>query len=151
MNWKTGVCCVWCPSFEEGTLRPINRCHATVIRAQRGSHTPSQQASDLPGRAEFKVAWHCLIGASTPPRRRGNVQAPNCADSKNVQVRYCADSNSSIVFLIFGSTRCLVCTIPVHAETDFGFSFVFCLLTAHMVPAGFRAGVPPRHAGEQRS
>src|SRR5262245_28642600 len=60
------------PSFEEGAQRPIRQCNATLNRAQRGrSGNLSQQWFDLPGRAEFKVAIHYLIGAAAPPRRRG--------------------------------------------------------------------------------
>jgi len=32
-----------------------------------------QEWFDLPGRAESTVAYICLIGAATPPRRRGKT------------------------------------------------------------------------------
>jgi hypothetical protein len=48
------------PSFEEGALRRSSNCHAALESAQRGSVRPClQEASDLPGRADFlKVARH---------------------------------------------------------------------------------------------
>ena len=72
------------PSFEEGELRPTNKCHATLIRAQRGrSDRCCEKASDLPGRADFKVASHCLIGAAPPPRRRGKYEYGHSASRLN--------------------------------------------------------------------
>src|SRR5215467_14539702 len=59
-------------------MRPTSKCHGTLIRAQRGrSDVFFANAFDLPGRAEFKVASHCLIGAATPPRRRGKYPYPD--------------------------------------------------------------------------
>jgi hypothetical protein len=53
-------------------MRPLNKCLATLDRAQLGrSDILLQHLFDLPGSAEFKVARHLLIGAATPPRRRG--------------------------------------------------------------------------------
>jgi hypothetical protein len=69
---------VFFPSFEEGTLRPTNKCHATLIRAQRGrSYGSLQKAFDLPGRAESKVALHLFD-------RRGHASSKEgkCRDSR---------------------------------------------------------------------
>ena len=53
MNWNE----IFFPSFEEGALRPTNKCHPYLSQGTAGEvRTFSQQAFDLPGRAEFKVA-----------------------------------------------------------------------------------------------
>jgi len=47
------------PSFEEGLLRPTNKCLATLKQGAAGEvRTLLQQLFDLPGRAEFKVTLH---------------------------------------------------------------------------------------------
>jgi hypothetical protein len=67
MNWNQ----VFFPSFEEGALRPANKCHATLNRAQRGRSYALLQAFDLPGRAESKVALHLLDRRGHPSSKEG--------------------------------------------------------------------------------
>jgi len=60
------------PSFEEGALRPINRCHATFNRAQQGRSFASLKPTfDLPGRAEFKAAPHLFGRRGHPSSKEG--------------------------------------------------------------------------------
>ena len=73
------------PSFEEGSLRPTNKCHATLIRAQRGRSDVSQRAFDLPGRAESRTV-HLLdrrgqigSGCSAAPARLTYLAPPRGA------------------------------------------------------------------------
>jgi len=48
-------------------VRPSKKCHATSDWAQRGRLEPCwEEVSDLPGRADFKVARHFLIVAAAP-------------------------------------------------------------------------------------
>jgi len=64
------------PSFEERALRSANKCHATLNRAQWGrSHVLLQQAVDLPGRAESKVALYLL-------NRRGHLSSKEGKDNR---------------------------------------------------------------------
>jgi hypothetical protein len=52
---------VFSPPLRRGRCAVLNKCHATLNRAQRGrSCVVLQQAFDLPGRAESKVALHLL-------------------------------------------------------------------------------------------
>ena len=55
MNWEErGKGAI--PSFEEGSMRPINKCLVTLDRAQPGEvRILSRQWFDLPGSAECKV------------------------------------------------------------------------------------------------
>src|SRR5262249_46940784 len=63
------------PSFEEGALRPTNKCHATLIRAQRGrSDAFLQQASEFPGRVDFDVTSHFLDPRGTPSSKERKSQ-----------------------------------------------------------------------------
>jgi hypothetical protein len=66
------------PSFEEGSLRPPSKCHGTLNRAQQGrSYVFSQQAFDLPCRAEIKVTRHLLDRRGHPSSKEGeNAKTP---------------------------------------------------------------------------
>jgi len=70
------------PSFEEGALRPINRCHATFNRAQQGRSFASLKPTfDLPGRAEFKAAPHLFGRRGHPSSKEGAKRTASCAAS----------------------------------------------------------------------
>src|SRR5262249_43790485 len=100
MNLKGAVS----PSFEEGALRPTNKCHVTFVRAQRGrSDAFLQEAFDLPGRAECDVALHSLIGAATPPQRRGNLPS-------RIHSHVTCRSTGSVAL----STRCILSYFLKH-------------------------------------
>jgi len=46
-------------SFEEGTLRPLSKCLATLKQGAAGEvRTLLPQWFDLPGRSEFKITLH---------------------------------------------------------------------------------------------
>src|SRR5262249_37143862 len=61
------------PSFEEGSLRPTNKCHATLNRAQRGRSEPSCDSGlTSPAAPNLRERDISLIGAATPPGRGGN-------------------------------------------------------------------------------
>ena len=71
---------------EEGRLRPSINCHATLNRAQPGRSFDGRKVTRLtsldaarcracaarPAAPMLKVAMHRLIGAASPPQRRGN-------------------------------------------------------------------------------
>jgi hypothetical protein len=64
------------PSFKEGSLSPLRKMQRYLSPGEAGEVRLepaffSKPLSDLPRRADSKVAWHYLIGASTPPSRRG--------------------------------------------------------------------------------
>jgi hypothetical protein len=48
--------CQYIPSFEEGTLRRINRCHATENPGAAGE---VRKLFDLPAGPMFKVTFRC--------------------------------------------------------------------------------------------
>src|SRR5262249_34090425 len=63
-----------------GALRPTNKCHATLIRAQRGrSDAFLQQASEFPGRADFEVTSHFLDRRGNPSskERKSRYSSPS--------------------------------------------------------------------------
>jgi len=61
-------------------MRPTNKCHATLNRAQRG-RSYVQNRFDLPGRAEFKVTSHLLDRRGHPSSKEGkNFGAPIHSD-----------------------------------------------------------------------
>src|SRR5262249_25945222 len=77
------------PSFEEGSLRPTNRCNATLDRAQRRrSETLLHDWFDLPGRAETKVASHFLDRRGRPSFEEGNRSSLNSSNSLTPSSRH---------------------------------------------------------------
>jgi len=71
MNWSLAIF----PSFEEGSLRPFNKRHATLKQGAAGEviRLFLQQAFDLPGRAEFKVTSHLLYRRGHPSSKEGKM------------------------------------------------------------------------------
>src|SRR5215510_2774770 len=60
------------PSFEEGSLRPKKKCHATLNKGAAGQvRNLFQDRFDLPGRADFKVARHLLDRRGHPSSKEG--------------------------------------------------------------------------------
>jgi len=58
-------------------MRPTNKCHVTLVRAQRGrSYTSRHEASDLPGRAESAVALHLFDRRGHPSSKEGKTKKP---------------------------------------------------------------------------
>src|SRR5262245_12090091 len=70
-NWKRLKATF--PSFQEGSLRPTNRCDATSDRAQRArTETLLHDWLDVPGRAVTKVASQFLDRRGLPSFQEGN-------------------------------------------------------------------------------
>jgi hypothetical protein len=61
------------PSFEEGSLSPINKMSRYLKQGAAGEvRTFLPQWFDLPGRAESKVALHLLDRRGHPSSKEGN-------------------------------------------------------------------------------
>src|SRR5215471_3339433 len=61
------------PSFEEGTQRPLNKCLATLNRAQRGrSERCCNSCLTSPAAPRLSNVAFGLIGAASPPSKEGN-------------------------------------------------------------------------------
>ena len=66
------------PSFEEGEPRRSNKCHATLTHRRGGGGQTAfviQELSDLPGRADSKVARHLFDRRVHPSSKEGKVDS----------------------------------------------------------------------------
>ena len=61
------------PSFEEGRLRPVNKMERYLKLGAAGEVSLIRRIAqfDLPGRADFKVAWHLLDRRVRPSSKEG--------------------------------------------------------------------------------
>ena len=59
------------PSFEEESLRPSKKCHATLNRAQRGRSETCFRKRLTPGFADLNVATHLLDRLGYPSSKEG--------------------------------------------------------------------------------
>jgi hypothetical protein len=71
------------PSFEEGALRPINKMSRYLKQGAAGEvRHLLQEWSDLPGRAESKVALHLFDRRVRPSSKEGNTKNYSTHSSK---------------------------------------------------------------------
>ena len=63
------------PSFEEGTLRPINKM-LRYLRQGAAGEVRHTHKSDLPRHAEAKEAWHLIDRRGDPSSKEGIVPRP---------------------------------------------------------------------------
>jgi hypothetical protein len=63
------------PSFEEGSLRPLNKM-SRYLRQGAAGEVRHTHKSDLPRHAEAKEAWHLIVRRGDPSSKEGIVPRP---------------------------------------------------------------------------